>query len=261
MTNTTKLFALLATCMMSAVSTPAFSGVPSKSADTEDTDAYTVTVSGLGEVMVAPDSLRTSISIRARAETLAEARAVAGRNTRSVIQALEGLRIQDLQVRTVEITVTPIPERQPEGLGETTEPRIIGYQAESSLSVALRAVGFEALRVQGPRILDAALGAGANVVGGLDFFLSQPREAHRLALAAAVADAEANARVVAGAAKVELRGHRTISTEVVGIFEPQQAMYAAAEMGAGGENVIDFPVEPGEIRVTTQVTASFDFEE
>ncbi|HVK67943.1 MAG TPA: SIMPL domain-containing protein, partial [Polyangium sp.] len=164
---------------------------------------------------------------------------------------------QDLQVRTVEITVTPISERQPEG-GETTEPRIIGYQAESSLSVALRAVGFEALRVQGPRILDAALGAGANVVGGLDFFLSQPREAHRLALAAAVHDAQENAKVVAGAASVELRGLRTITTEAGQSFEyAQKAMYAAEDLG--GE--IDFPVEPGEIRVTTQVTANFEFAE
>ncbi|MDI1435580.1 SIMPL domain-containing protein [Polyangium sorediatum] len=256
MTNTTKLFALLATCMMSVVSAPAFSAEPSDAADTED-KVPTVTVAGLGEVMVAPDSLRTSISIRARATTLAEARAEAARNTRSVIQALEGLRIQDLQVRTVEITVTPIPERQPEELGETTEPRIIGYQAESSLSVALRAVGIEALRVQGPRILDAALGAGANVVGGLDFFLSQPREAHRLALAAAVRDAEANAKVVAGAASVELRGLRSITTEVGQSFEfGQQAMYAGQAAG-----VLDFPVEPGEIRVTTQVTASFEFAE
>ncbi|MDI1445575.1 SIMPL domain-containing protein [Polyangium sp. 6x1] len=266
--KTTKLFALLATCMMSVVSANAFADASAAQAnaeeDTEDqavtvtvAAAQTVTVVGLGEVMVMPDSLRTSISIRARAETLAEARAEAARKTRAVMQALEELRIQDLQVRTAEITVTPIPERQPE-VGESTEPRIIGYQADSTLSVALRGVGREVLRVQGPRILDSALGAGANVVGGIDFFLSKPREAHRLALAAAVRDAEENAKVMAGAASIELRAHRTLSTEVAtSIDYAQQALYSGA-MEAG---TVEFPVEPGEIRVTAQVTVSFEFTE
>ncbi|MDI1475299.1 SIMPL domain-containing protein [Polyangium sp. y55x31] len=253
----TRFLALFATCMLSAVSTPAFADDAANQADAEEhAEARTVTVAGLGEIMVAPDSLRTSISIRARAATLAEARTEAASKTQSVMNALEALRIQDLQVRTVEITVTPISERLREG--DESTPRIIGYEAESRLSVALRGVGSEVLRAQGPRILDTALGAGANVIGGLDFFLSKPREAHRLALAAAVRDAEENAKVVAGTADVQLRGLRTISTEAGQTFGyGQQAMYA----GGGEAASVEFPVEPGEIRVTTQVTAKFDFVE
>ncbi|MDC3958865.1 SIMPL domain-containing protein [Polyangium jinanense] len=261
MKKSTKLIAALAALMASAISMPVFADEAANAAETEEAEARTVTVGGLGEVMVAPDSLRTSISVRARATTLVEARTEAASKTRSIMQALERLRIPDMQVRTVEITVTPITERQREE--DETPPRIIGYEAESRLSVALRGVGTEILRVVGPRILDTALGAGANVVGGIDFFLSKPREAYRLALAAAVRDAEENAKVVAGTARVDLRGLRTISTEVARSIEyAQQAVYEDYGMAAGGgSESVEFPVEPGEIRVTTQVTASFDFAE
>ncbi|WP_437648303.1 SIMPL domain-containing protein [Sorangium sp. So ce362] len=256
MTNTTKLFALLATCVISAVSAPALAlgGAGTQAANAENAAASRLlTVAGRGEVMLKPDSLRTSISIQARAATLAQARAEAGSKTRAVIAALEGLGIQALQVRTVEIAVTPIPERQRPG--DDTPPRIIGYEAESRLSVALRDVTVKELRAHGSRILDTALAAGANVVGGVDFFLSKPREAHRLALAAAVRDAQENAKVVAGAANVTMSGLRTIKTAAAESYGyAQQAMKADVV-----ETVNGFPVEPGEIRVTTQVTASFLF--
>lgn len=259
MTKTTRIFVLLATCVMSAVSMPAFAV---EDADTEpanseeEAESRRVTVAGLGEVMVEPDSMRTSVSVRARAETLSQARAEAGTKTRAVLQALEGLGIQALQVRTVEITVNPILERQ--AVGDDTPPRIIGYEAESRLSVALRNVSIEELRALGSRILDTALAAGANVVGGVDFFLNEPREAHRLALAAAVRDAQENAKVVADTANVTLSGLHTITTVAAESYGyAQQAMMSdALETSVSG-----FPVEPGEIRVTTQVTASFLFTE
>jgi len=260
MTRTQNLFALVAACVMSAFSAPT---VTAQAADVEPADSENdessrlVTVAGLGEVMVQPDSLRTSVSIRARAATLAQARAEAGSKTRSVIQALERLRIEALQVRTVEITVTPILERREPG--DETPPGIIGYEAESRLSVALRDVSLEDLRTLGPRILDTALGAGANVVGGVDFFLNEPRDAHRLALAAAVRDAEANAKVMAGAANVTLSELKKLSSEVAESFGYMQQ--SAVYEDSAETSVTGFPVEPGEIQVTTRVTASFLFTE
>ena len=68
-------------------------------------------------------------------------------------------------------------------------------------------------------------------------------------------DAQENAKVVAGAANVTVSGLRTIKTVVAESYGyAQQAMVADAV-----ETVTGFPVEPGEIRVTTQVTASFLF--
>ncbi|MRG95490.1 SIMPL domain-containing protein [Polyangium spumosum] len=259
-TKTTKLFALLATCALSAVSTPAFA-VEDAEAEAahhaeEKAESRIVTVQGLGEVMVTPDSMRTSVSVRARARTLAEAREEAGTKTQAVLTALEGLGIQALQVRTVEISVSPIHERQREG--DDTPPQIIGYEAESRLSVALRNVEVDVLRAQGSRILDTALAAGANVVGGVQFFLNEPREAHRLALVAAVRDAQQNADVVAGASDVTLTGLKTISTETVQSYGyAQQAMISEDMVTSVG----GFPVEPGEIQVSAQVTATFLFKE
>lgn len=259
-TKTTKLFTLLATCALSAVSAPAFAAEDAEAEAAhhaeEKAESRTVTVQGLGEVMVTPDSMRANVSVRVRGPSLAQARTDAARRTRTVIMSLEGLRIQALDIQTEQISVTPVPERQPE-FGEATPPRIIGYDAESRLTVTLRDVSIEQLRAQGSRILDTALAAGANSVGGVQFFLNEPREAHRLALAAAVRDAEANAQVMAGAANVTLSGLSSLSTEVErGYAYGQAALYSMEVAGA-----TSFPVEPGDITVTTQVIATFRFDD
>ncbi len=252
-------FVVVTTCAISAFSAPALAGVAAtvqQSATVQKSAVSRIlTVSGVGEVLIKADSLRTSISIRARAASLQQARAEAAGKTRAVIQALEAMKLQSLEVRTVEITVNPITERAKQP-GEHESPRIIGYEAESTLSVALKGVAPDKLRADGPRILDVALAAGANVVGGIDFFLSKPREAHRLALAASVQDAAKNAQVMAGAATVKLLGLQTLSSEGGYVFEYAQQ---SALSGADAAGAVGFPVEPGEIRVTANVTASFQF--
>jgi uncharacterized protein YggE len=248
--------AIVATCVMSVFSTQAFAGkaatTPQSVTVQKTEELRIVTASGVGEVMLMPDSLRTSISIRARAEKLEQAREEAATKTRAVIKALEGLKLQFLQVRTVDITTTPITETIKETTSQT-RPRIIGYEAASTLSVALKGVAPDVLRVEGPRVLETALNAGANVVGGFSFFLSKPRDAYRQALAVSIQDAEKNATVMADAAAIRMVGLQTLSTESAQVYEyAQKAVYDSGE-GGGGE--VGFPVEIGEIRVTAHVTA------
>lgn len=125
-------------------------------------------VDGLGEISLPPDSLRTSVSVEIRAEALEYARAEAATKTRAIMTALQELHIPSLQVRTVEISVSPISEGETEREG-VASPRIIGYAVTSTLSVALKGVSPNVLRVESSRILAAALSAGANATGGVNF--------------------------------------------------------------------------------------------
>lgn len=220
---------------------------------TETTDRFTMNVDGVGQVRVEPDSLRATVGVEARASTLQAARREAEAKTRAVLQALENLQIASLVIRTVDIDIRPILERQQPG--DETPPRIIGYAATSTLSASLRGVSTDELRNQGSRILEAALSSGANVVGGVEFFLNKPREAHRLALAAAVEDAQKNARTMADQAGLRLVQLEHLSGQSEPFFQSAQKSLMAADMAGGAS----FPVEPGELQVTVEVSARFRF--
>ncbi|KYF59541.1 hypothetical protein BE08_44305 [Sorangium cellulosum] len=215
-----------------------------------------VEVDGFGTVSLRPDSLRTSVSVEVRGEDLKAARDEAATRTRSIIAALERLQIPSLQVRNVNISVTPISEGEREP-ASTAPPRIIGYEATSWVSVVLEGVSIDALRVESSRVLEAALSAGANQTDGIRFFLSAPREAYRAALKAAIEDAEKSADAIAKAARIKLLGWRSVST--AGEEGDGRAFKGAAE--ALGSTATTFPIEPEEIRVTAAVKARFRFAE
>ena len=254
--------AIAATCVMSILSTPAFAGNPAKTSQSaivqKPKEPQIITVAGVGEVMLMPDSLRMTISIRARAEKLAQVREEVATKTQAVIKALKVLKLQKLELKTADITTTAITEKVVE-TGNQTPPRIIGYDAESTLSVALKDLEPEALRVQGQRVLETALNAGANVVGGFRFFLSKPRDAYRLALAASARDAEKNAAAIAQATGIRMVGLQSISSDSGQVYEYMQKSVFDSEGAGGGSSEPEFPIEVGEIRVTANVTARYVF--
>jgi uncharacterized protein len=212
-----------------------------------------ITVDGVGEVALPPDSLRTSVGVEARAVTLEAARGDATRRAQAVFQAVQNLAIPALEVRTVDVSISPITEPILEPAVVRT-PRITGYSASSRLSVALRGVSADKLRAEGARILEAALAAGANDIGGLEFFLKDPKPARRMALAAAVRDAQENAEVVAGSAKIKLVELRSVKVARETLpFQP----FAQSAIGFGEPAA--FPVEPGNVRVTASVTSRISF--
>lgn len=219
----------------------------------EDVTRQIITVEGVGEIALPPDSLRTSVAVEVRDVKLDVARDQAARRTQEVLRALQALAIPELEARTVEVAISPITEVFLPA-ESVRDPRILGYSVSSRLSVALRGLPAERLRAEGARILEAALAAGANSVGGLEFFLKDSARARRMALAAAVREAEANAGVIAGAAKIKLVGLRSISAA-----REEPSFVQVAQAGIGGAPSATFPVEPGDVRVTATVTIRVSF--
>ncbi|WP_080682525.1 SIMPL domain-containing protein [Sorangium cellulosum] len=220
----------------------------------KSTDLQVVEVEGSGTVSLPPDSLRTNVSVEIRGESLEAAREEAAARTRAIVSALEGLQIPSLQVRNVGVSVSPIPEGETER-DRLAPPRIIGYEATSTVSVILEGAPLDVLRVESSRILEAALSAGANQTSGIRFFLSAPQEAYRAALKASIVDAERNAGAIAEAAKIKLVGWRSVSS--AGEDDGGRAWQMAASRI--GPRSTTFPIEPGEIEVTATVRARFRF--
>lgn len=215
----------------------------------------TITTQGHGEVKVRPDSLSVSVSVESRNAQLAAARAENNRKIQAVINALKGLNIPNLKLETQNVQVYPMQsEYQRDKL-----PKIIGYQVTNSLNVTVTGAAPDSLGEQGTRIVDAALNAGANNVGGLGFFLNDMGTPRAQALELAVKDARRNADAMARAADVAISGVYTLEgyPQFGGYPRPMPVYAMKAE--AASAPMAQTPIETGETTVISDVTARFKF--
>ena len=217
-------------------------------ADDVDEDAQLIIVRGSGEARVRPDSLRLDLGVEARAATLDQARDLVNRAMADVITAVRGTSIENLTLDTRVIQVNPVygPHRADQ------PPTIIGFAASNHISVTVRRAPVEKLGDHCSRILDAALGAGANSVGGLELFLDDPAPAHDDALAAAVVDARHDAQTIAKAAGVTLVGLHSV--------EESQGLHLMTPRALSLQVDASTPVAIDDIVVQSDVTARFTFQ-
>lgn len=215
----------------------------------------TITTNGHGEVRVRPDSLSVQVTVESRNPQLATARAENNRKAQAIINALKGLNIPNLKLETQNVQVYPLQgEYQKDRL-----PKIIGYQVTNSLSVRVTRADSANLSDYGTRIIDTALNAGANNVGGLNFYVDDMTAARTQALELAVKDARGNADAMARAAGVAISGlHSLEGTPQFGGYPRPMPMYAKAAMADSAEGA-STPVEVGETTITSDVTARFKF--
>ncbi len=195
-------------------------------------------VSGEGTAEAAPDLARVELGAQIQRRTAAEAQGQVSEATQRIIAALGRLGIGRDRIETATISIVPVRTTQAGSV------EIVGYQATHLLLVAVD-------RIDGVgAVIDAAVGAGANQLGGVSFTLRDPSRARAQALAAAVQDARAKAEIIARAAGVTLAGIVRIEEGGTGI-EPR-VMRA---------NVLAAPTEvlPGNVRVRSAVTVTYRF--
>ena len=200
----------------------------------------TIRVSGQGEVSGKPDQAHLSAGVMTQAPTAAAALTANTTAMNRVFAALKTLGIPDNKIQTSNFSVQPqYPPYRP----DATEPRnIIGYQVSNQVSVTV-----DDLTKLGPA-LDALVRNGANQLGGVSFAIADPKPLAERARAAAVTDAAAKARTLAGAAGVALGP--LLSIQEGTSFRPGPVFALRAEAAAPAPP----PVAIGESSVTVNVT-------
>ena len=151
-------------------------------------DAF-VEVSGTGSVTVLPDRVQASFAVETRAADAAGAAAENALLMDRVIRALRGAGIPGLEVETFGYALNP-------QYAVTDPPRsrvIDGYAALNNIRVTSNDVSAAG------KLVDAAIGAGANRVSGLGFGASDTEAARREALTQAVRSARLQAEAMADA--------------------------------------------------------------
>lgn len=203
--------------------------------------------SGQGEAKVAPDRASLLVNVQTRGATAAIAASENAQKTRAVLDALARLGLPREQLGTEGYTVYPEMRYDKDG----GSPKVVGY-------VVTNTVKAETHRVeQAGAMIDAALGAGANMINSLSFYASSIDTPRREAIASAVASARADAEAMARAAGGSLGGLLEMSTQ--GPTSPPRPMYDMAAMRGKAMQAEPTPVNPGLQTVNVFVTARWQF--
>ena len=197
----------------------------------------TFTVSGTGSASIAPDEAHVQLGVSAQAATAQQAMANDSTAMQSVVAALEGQGVATADIQTSGLSLGP---NYAPGQPDKT-PQIQGFQASNNVDVTVRDL------TKVGALIDAALAAGANQVGGVSFAASQPQSAYAAAYKAAMADAQAAAQALAQAAGLTLGSVRSVTTNQGGCCVMQYATAARASAAStpvfGGQQSVSVTLQ------------------
>ena len=201
----------------------------------------TLETTGQGEVRVAPDRATVMLAVQTEATTAATAAASNARRLRAVLDTLRAVGLTSEQLSTLNYTV--YPRYAP----NTSTPHVVGYTVTNSVRAEVESIANVG------KVIDAALGAGANEVSSLSFSSSTEADARRRAIALAVQQARADAEALATAAGGTLGPLVNLSTGPT-----TSPIYAMARMSTGATPA-PTPIEPGQQTISATVVARWQF--
>ena len=203
-----------------------------------------IVVTGNGQATISPDRATIFLGVQTRGATAAAAGADNARRLRAVLDTLRAVGLTPDQLSTINYNVSPEMQYSPNG---SAPPKVTGYVVTNTIRAELRRIEDVA------RVIDAALGKGANEVSSLQFFSSKADSVRRAALAAAVADARADAETLARAAGGTLGMLLEVSSSEMPVRPMPQVMRMEAAAGKAT------PIEAGQQTVSATVTARWAF--
>lgn len=205
-----------------------------------------IVTTATGEATLVPDRGIISFAVEERATTAAAAGAQNARLQAAVIAALRAKGVAPEHITTSGYSVGP-DEQYPKG-----ERKLVGYIARNSVVVDVQHLD------QVGALIDAALGAGANSIGGLQYYSTNFEAVRRSALEAAVVKARADAEVMARAARGSLGAPLEITANNTGLPRPMLQQVVATGFAMSARSV-ETPVSVGEQKVTVMVTTRWEF--
>jgi uncharacterized protein YggE len=199
-----------------------------------------IMVVGSGTAAARPDMAEVSGGVVTQASTAAQALTQNSLAMDRVLKTVTALGIADRDVQTATINVTPM-RRQ--GRQEPQPPEIVAYEVSNQVRIKVRD-----LAILG-RVLDALVGQGANVLGGISFSVADPAPILDQARTRAMADARRRADVYAQAAGVKVGPVLSIREATPGIprFAEMPRTLALSAV----------PVAPGQQEFQASVTVTY----
>jgi len=202
----------------------------------------TISVNGIGMASARPDVAEIQLGV----ETIkTDASLAISENTErmtAVMGALKEMNIEDKDVQTVNYSmwIEEVYDQEGKPTGE------IRYHVVNQVRIKLRDL------TKTGEVLQKALEAGANNVGGISFSVADSVALQREARDQAIANAQAKAEQLAAGLGAHVGPLRQVS-EFGGVVVPFEARMAE---GVGGGGAV--PVSGGEFSITVEIQVVFD---
>ena len=210
-----------------------------------------MTVTGTGNLAIAPDMAYVTFGMQTVGRLLAEAQRQNSNVMQKVIDRLTELHIDKARIQTSAFSVSPQYKPPPKHNADAppVPTEIIGYLVSNQLTVEV----FNPEKVAA--VIEQALAAGANHFHGLQWALKDEQQATRGAMKQAVAKAREKAVTLSESLKLKLV--RLISVNEAGqvvrpMLHTSRSMMA---MDAGGGEP---PILGGELKVEANVTLVYE---
>ena len=227
-------------------------GVPGQTLALDDSKPAvpTLTVTGSGQLAIAPDMAYVTFGVQTVGKSLAEAQQKNSHVMQKVIDRLGNLQIEKARIQTSSFTVSPQYKPPPKRNGDPLPviPDIIGYMVSNQVTVEL----FNPDHVA--TVIEQTLAAGANHFQGLQWALKDEQQARLGAMKLAVVTAREKAVTLSESLRLKLL--RLISVSEGGhVARPlPHSSRAMMALDAGGES----PIFGGEMQVEATVTLVYE---
>ena len=207
----------------------------------------TLSVSGSGEALLAPDIAYIYVGVHTENPTAAEAVEENTAQTETLMQAIRDFGIDPKDIRTTNFSIYPMDRFDP-ATGMPSGEKV--YAVDNTVYVTVRDL------TKLGDLLDTAVQAGANNINSVQFDVAEKDEALKQARAEAVKDAEAQAQSLAQAAGLSLGEIQSISffdVQPYPLFDGKGGGGMAAEAAAAA-----IPIQPGQLTFTVSVNVTYE---
>jgi uncharacterized protein len=242
-----RAFSAVTTIVLTAAALAGTQGAAQTTAPEPPTPPQIVTT-GHGESRLTPDRATLLIAVETRGATAAAAGSDNASRQRATLEALHALGLPKAQFSTAGYNVGP-----EYNYTAGKEPRVVDYVARNTVRAELHQLD------QVGRAIDAALGAGATTVAGVQFSVSNSDSGRRVALSNAVAQARGDAETMARAAGGALGPLIELSSNGPSMPIPLMRMAQARSVGAAAMSETPTPVDAGDITITADVNSRWQF--
>lgn len=215
-------------------------------------DQRMLVVDGTGIVDLESDTADVMFGIIVQNESLEAAQDESSTRIQNIMDVFTAASVaeEDIQTSSYEVNVINEYDRNDNLIG------VQGYEVRTALTVTIRD-----LAIVGS-VLDQAVGAGANEVGAIRFYVENTDAAASQARVQAIENARAKADEMAAAAGVIVTGVYYI--EEMSAPQPDSMDYdlapAAAE-DSGASEVRQVPVSPGQTSISVSVQVVFEIDQ
>ncbi|MEK5037697.1 SIMPL domain-containing protein [Sporosarcina sp. FSL K6-3457] len=200
-----------------------------------------MTVTGIGNLSVAPDTVQIQLEVRTENKQLSQAQQENTAAMNQVIASLLQLGISRENIQTVSYNVSPQYDYV-EG-----KQLFRGYEVTNAITVRITNIG------QVGNVIDVAVQNGANNVSNIRFTVGDEQLYYQQALSLALKNALAKAQTMADTMQLQF------DTTPIKIVEEHRAESVAPRMYAAKEMSVSMPIEQGEIVINATVEVQFQY--